>query len=524
MTGLKGRRITLGLVLVLLLGVFGMHAAHADPDQVTRVWMPSWGGTGEKELKAWNDYARPFFPEIDKIQIVDMDDGIRLQRMELAVSSGDRFEATMIPRDKIPYYVEKGLLRPIDDLLEYAPLVKEWCSPSMWAQVTYEGKIYAVPNPDLLARWTFVTNTHILKKHGLDHPETIEDLEKVMQVLKSKDPRNPVIGFEEVNAMLESLVNPLTGLNSLWVKREDGTIIPFHLSSYGKTMARTLADWTKKGYLLPEWPTVNYSQTTGNWTAGRLKGWFGHVTHVQDDIAVYISENPDEEVEYGFTYGLQGPYGDKALVILNVVWTMGLTSFGDEDAQIRLMKFWDSLCKPGEDYETYLFCSGWGPPGMNFHYKWENGRLSKEPVVRSADDIVQWGYNRWCGWWPAEKTYMRLGPLPSDPLYKHIQVTHAEMTSADKQILDPILEFPVFMEPPGIWERYPSAKDYWGIKNWLSVASTVGDFDAAWNRYIEGAKRSQVVELSNEIKAYMVEQLGEAGYQELLSRLYLDEQ
>ena len=97
MTGLKGRRITLGLVLVLLLGVFGMHAAHADPDQVTRVWMPSWGGTGEKELKAWNDYARPFFPEIDKIQIVDMDDGIRLQRMELAVSSGDRFGAAMSP-------------------------------------------------------------------------------------------------------------------------------------------------------------------------------------------------------------------------------------------------------------------------------------------------------------------------------------------------------------------------------------------------------------------------------------------
>lgn len=486
--------------------------------------MPSWGGTGEKELKEWNDFGRTYFPEIDKIQIVDMDDGIRLQRMELAVSSGDRFEATMIPREKIPYYVEKGLLRPIDDLLVHAPLVKEWCSPSQWAQVTYDGKIYAVPNPDLLARWTFVTNTHLLEKYGLEHPSTIEDLEKVMGAVKAKEPRDPVIGFEEVNAMLESLVNPLTGLNSLWVKQADGTIIPFHLSSYGKTMAKRLADWTKKGYLLPEWPTANYTQTTGEWTAGKLKGWFGHVTHVQDEIATYIGENPDEEVNYNFTYGLQGPYGNKMLVILNVVWTMGLTTFGDEDAQARLFRYWDALCKPGQEYEQFLFSSGWGPPGMNFNYKWEGDRLSKEPVVRAEDDMVQWGWNRWCGWWPAEKTYMRQGPLESDPLYKYIQVTQAEMTSEDKQILDPILEFPVFMEPPGIWERYPSAKDYWGMKNWLSVASTVGDFEAAWKRYIDNAKRAKAFDLAQEISEYMIEQLGESGYNDLLSRLELDQQ
>lgn len=89
--------------------------------------------------------------------------------------------------------VENGVFMPLDDLLkQYAPNLMKSIPKAAWDSVSYEGKIYGVPeflsNPS--RRSTYI-RTDLLEKAGLQAPKTVDEFLNVLRAFKKLGVENP---------------------------------------------------------------------------------------------------------------------------------------------------------------------------------------------------------------------------------------------------------------------------------------------------------------------------------------------
>lgn len=168
----------------------------SEPIQINAV------GFGEPGGGEWNEY--PVFQEISEQTNVTVDwvtlagDGSE-EKLNLILASKDLPDAIFsgLSSEKIISYASKGLIRPLEDLIDggYAPNIKRILDefPQVRKSITYpDGSIYAIPavneDQDPVQSTTLNINKGWLDKLGLSIPKTTEEFEAVLKAFKTMDP------------------------------------------------------------------------------------------------------------------------------------------------------------------------------------------------------------------------------------------------------------------------------------------------------------------------------------------------
>ncbi|WJH34699.1 extracellular solute-binding protein [Paenibacillus sp. CC-CFT747] len=94
--------------------------------------------------------------------------------------------------------VQAGVFQPLDELLQkYGQNLLKKIPKDAWDNVSYKGKIYAIPewlsNPSRRATWI---RQDLLEKAGLPVPKTVDDYMAVMRKFKEMGIENPYMGRE----------------------------------------------------------------------------------------------------------------------------------------------------------------------------------------------------------------------------------------------------------------------------------------------------------------------------------------
>ncbi len=212
------------------------------------------------------------------------------QKLQLALSSGEKLpDFVMVPTDSIltNQLIDSEQFMPIDELFEkYAsPILKEHAEkhPDLWYPFTKNGKRWNMP----VLEYTDNDNTLLwlredwMEKLNLKAPETIADLENVMDKFKNENPDG--LAPSEVFPLAISLKNNTnTWMGSLdwlfgaygtieeqWNKDEEGNLIYGSVHPGAKQALSKLKEWMDKGYIHPDAALWDEGKTAEIWTNGK---------------------------------------------------------------------------------------------------------------------------------------------------------------------------------------------------------------------------------------------------------------
>lgn len=281
-------------------------------------------GFGEPGTGEWNDF--PIFKEISEKTNVRVDfqtisgDGAE-EKLNLLLASKNLPDVIFsgLSDQKILSYAKKGILTPIEDLIEeYAPNIKRTLdeNPDIRKAITTpDGHIYAIPavNEDQapVQSTTLNINKGWLDKLGLEVPKTTEEFEAVLRAFKTGDPNGDgsanEIPFTYEPKIPYNVWNGDTGLSGAFGVTDSDS----YLMRKGDELVFTPAEsgykdyvqWTGKlyaeGLIDLEIFTQDHNQYMSKISSNRL--------------GAYLTNGPvrTEEAEYVTIEPLKGPKGDQ---------------------------------------------------------------------------------------------------------------------------------------------------------------------------------------------------------------------
>ncbi|MBZ0299708.1 MAG: extracellular solute-binding protein, partial [Anaerolineae bacterium] len=140
----------------------------------------------------------------------------------VTMASGDLPDAVRVgPRESVyAQYVDNGLLRQLDDLLEKYPAVRDAYSADIWEANRYsDGHIYHIPRITGFYPITIAYRKDWADKLGIAQPTTTAEFQAMLQAFKDQDPGG--LG----DAMIPFVPNRLSGSNFIsWI---DPVLSPF---------------------------------------------------------------------------------------------------------------------------------------------------------------------------------------------------------------------------------------------------------------------------------------------------------
>jgi putative aldouronate transport system substrate-binding protein len=192
------------------------------------------------------------------------------QKVSLSIASNDIPDAMVVNESQLKQMIKADQLADLTDLYEAygADRLKEIynTNPGLLDNVTYDGKLYALPETTLPSAPLTWIRKDWLDKLGLEEPKSLEDLEKIAQAFidNKMGGENTVgiVGTQQGGSLYSTFLNSTDhsfNLSSLffannaypgiWVEGEDGKAV------YGSTLPETkkalemLRDWYAKGIL-----------------------------------------------------------------------------------------------------------------------------------------------------------------------------------------------------------------------------------------------------------------------------------
>ncbi|OCT12788.1 hypothetical protein A8709_32600 [Paenibacillus pectinilyticus] len=219
----------------------------------------------------------------------------------------------------------QGAIQPINAALDkYGQNIKKSLPAEMWKEVTdSKGNIWGIPKTAPANLYPVWIRKDWLTKLNLPEPKTLEDLEKIMQAFKDKDPDGNgkddtiVLGMDGGMGQLKQefaggFVDQ--GANN-WLDPVDKKIKPIEVNPGYKDLIAKMADWYNKGYIYKEaFGTFNPEDLFKTNRLGIWTGWYSRAT---------LIAGPKAGIDYT-PYWLTGPkgkldtvtaYADQAFVV-----------------------------------------------------------------------------------------------------------------------------------------------------------------------------------------------------------------
>lgn len=210
-------------------------------------------------------------------------------RVRLALSANEEI-ADIVPVRDVNLandLIDSGRFMRVDDLFEeyasdmYKDAVNE--DPSMWNPFTREDGAYAMPIPDY--SWNNDTLLFIrqdwMENLDLDPPETLEDVEEIMEAFVTQDPNGTgeddtyglAVGFSDSfnsNMANTSWIFGAHGtLPEQWNEAEDGSLEYGSVNPASKEALSKLNEWMEKGYIHQEAGLHDEMRAVELFTSGR---------------------------------------------------------------------------------------------------------------------------------------------------------------------------------------------------------------------------------------------------------------
>lgn len=254
------KRVMAGVMsLALCVGALSGCTTEKDNEDITLKWYfigtPGMEGSEEVYNKANELVKRDLGFGVEFIPI---ETGAYNEKMKMIISSGEDFDICWTSNwcNDYAQNVTNGAYAPLDELLEKTPKLKESMPQQIWDGAKVNGKIYGVPNQQIMARSTCLA---IPKEYYDKYNSTLtnikkyEDLTGFMEAFSKDYPEVSTVffgwndlvyamGFEEV------LGSGVPGAVALEGDPKDIKVYNQYATDEFRNLVKTRREWTEKGY------------------------------------------------------------------------------------------------------------------------------------------------------------------------------------------------------------------------------------------------------------------------------------
>jgi putative aldouronate transport system substrate-binding protein len=206
-------------------------------------------------------------------------------KLNLLAASGQLPDYFDIDPKTLQRFVDQGLIQPIDNYLKKSPHIMKVVPPEYWKQVTFNGKIYAIPNGTRTEPFNFPTvdgfnvRTDWLDALKLKQPTNLNELHDVLKAFVTQDPdkngKNDTIGLGAAKDSSFAGIFGAFGIQpTFWTERggqlKKGLVLPEM-----KQALTLLQTWYKEGLIDHDFPIMDAKQKDEK-VANSLAGvWHG---------------------------------------------------------------------------------------------------------------------------------------------------------------------------------------------------------------------------------------------------------
>ena len=239
----------------------------------------------------WTDWCKETYGIEWKAEWISTTPADNEQKMNLAMVSGELPDVIVTKASQMKGLYEAGKLQPLDELLDTygSPLVKyvigqveDSMNGDAWANFSENGVQYALP--PLQDVWATVWNNNwirqdLLDELGLDIPETVEDMEKVMEAFKKVDPEGIGLVLSAGNATSVSGMSPITDAYGAypyhWLVGENDELVYGSVQPEMKEALRKLNEWYQKGWIDTEFVVKDLEKANEAVVQGHAINYYG---------------------------------------------------------------------------------------------------------------------------------------------------------------------------------------------------------------------------------------------------------
>ncbi len=222
-----------------------------------------------------------------------------ITKLNLLASSDDLPDVFDIDEVTIRAFAEQGLILPLNDLLKKSASIQKYTPKSHYDAVTFNGKIYGIPNGILEGDFNspnvtgFFVRQDWMQQLGLKNPETLEEFESVLRAFKNGDPDNngkkdtiPLSAFKDTR--FEHIFGAFGIAPTHWQVR-DGRIQKGFILPETKEALAVLQRWYKEGLIDPEFPVIQAKQETAKFTNSQAAISLQRAFVMNDFNPVYVA-------------------------------------------------------------------------------------------------------------------------------------------------------------------------------------------------------------------------------------------
>ncbi|TXK79134.1 extracellular solute-binding protein [Paenibacillus sp. N3.4] len=296
--------------------------------------------------------------------------------------------------------VENGVFMPLDDLLkQYAPNLLKQVPKAAWDTLSYNGKIYGIPeylsNPS--RRSTYI-RTDLLEKTGLQPPKTVDEFLNVLRAFKK-------MGVEQPYQMRETFKYADVILGAYDVlpykdqfKLVNGQVVPkfFDVENMQKALTtyKTMFD---EGLIAKEFATITSTDFTKSVNAGKAGIWSQNASGLPGYRTNITQAVPGSKVD--IIPSPKGPDGKSGYFYYSpVIRTFFVNKNVKPDAAAGIIKMFDWMTSAEAD--TFF---SFGLEGDTYT-KDSSGKINyKFPVTK--EDTEEEGFRSGTLWAVHDSTY-----------------------------------------------------------------------------------------------------------------------
>ncbi|MBU5671690.1 extracellular solute-binding protein [Paenibacillus brevis] len=229
------------------------------------------------------------------------------QKVSLAISSNDLPDAMIVNETQLRQMVKAGQLADLKEVYEkYAsPALKAVydSNPGLLDSVTFDGKLYALPETTLPSAPLTWIRKDWLDQLGLEPPKTLEDIEKIAQAFIDNKMGGEntigIVGTQQGGTLYSTFLNSTDhwynfssiffangAYPGIWVKDADGNAVYGSTTPETKETLALMRDWYAKGILDKE---LGVRKSTGEVVASGQTGiffgpWWSAYNNIPDNI------------------------------------------------------------------------------------------------------------------------------------------------------------------------------------------------------------------------------------------------
>lgn len=249
--------------------------------------------------------------------------------------------------------VEAGAFMPLDDLLaEHGQKLLELIPEDAWEQVTYDGKIYAIPeflsNP---SRRGTAIRMDLLEETGLDIPETTDEYLEVLRAFKDLGVENPFQGREDFKYS-DTFFGAFDAFPYQWELYEDEVVPKFMAGDKIKDALEFYRTMYEEGLISAEFLTTPQPEYRSNIVSGNAGIWSMNA----EEVLAWEQEiqNNVPEAKVSIIPSPKGPDGDGGHYLYGSVTRSYLINANTEVDPAEIIKFFEwQLSEEGEKFFTY---------------------------------------------------------------------------------------------------------------------------------------------------------------------------